>query len=98
MPFQPEKINRKHVLSAIELIGEDNIELIPSTGFDVLINGEKYPPKEVMRYAHEQMNGEKILEKGGGEPTNNYLRELGFKINEKEKNKHLYDLKEEFLE
>ena len=98
MTFQPEKIKKDHVLSAIQVIKEHKIELKPSTGYDVLIDGENYPPKEVMRYAHEQMNGEKIWEKEGGEPTNSYLRELGFKVYEKERNKYLYELKEEFLE
>lgn len=81
--FHPELITRDHVLQAIEKIERENIELIPSTKYDVLINGSKYPPKEVMRYAHEFMNGEHIWERGGGIATNRYLEEFGFTILEK---------------
>ncbi len=83
MAFKPSEITKEHVLSAVQKIESENIELIPSTRWDVTINGKTYPPKEVMRYAHEAMNGEKIWERSGGEPTNKYLEKLGFKITEK---------------
>ena len=86
MPFKPEKITQEHIAKAVERIKEENIDLIPSTGYDVIIDGESYPPKEIMRYAHEEMDGEHIWERSGGEPTNRYLEELGFEIVEKEKN------------
>ena len=81
--FHPELITRDHVLQAIEKIERENIELIPSTKHDVLINERKYPPKEVMRYAHEFMNGEHIWDRGGGIATNKHLEAFGFKILEK---------------
>jgi len=97
MPFKPEKITRGHVEKAVQKIKTQEIRLHPSTGYDVVIEGEKFPPKEIMRYAHEQMNGEKIWEKPGGDQTNKYLENLGFEIMEKNENEALYNLKEEFL-
>lgn len=97
MPFEPDKITRNHIEIAVQRIKDENIDLIPSTGYDVIIDGEKYPPKDIMRYAHEEMNGEHVWDRSGGESTNKYLESLGFEIVEKEKNKELYELKQEFL-
>ena len=80
MAFSPEKITKQHILDAVTKIENENIELEPSTKFDVIINFKAYPPKEIMRYAHELMNGEHIWTKSGGEPTNKYLIALGFEI------------------
>lgn len=80
MAFEPKKITKDHVLKAIEHIKKHNIDLIPSTGYDVIINKESFPPKEILRYAHEQMNGEHLWEFSGGEPTNKYLKEMGFEV------------------
>jgi hypothetical protein len=90
MSFEPDKITRQHILDAVNKIENDKIELKPSTGYDVIINDKQYPPKEVMRYAHEQMNGEKIWDLSGGEPTNKYLRNLGFNIQEKNSMKYTW--------
>ncbi len=92
MAFEPDKITKQHVLDAVKKIERENIQLEPSTRFDVVINGKAYPPKEVMRYAHELMNGEPIWERSSGEPiwerssgepTNKYLIALGFEIKSK---------------
>jgi len=86
MAFEPKKITKDHILSAITKIETKSIELIDSTRWLVEINGKQYPPKEVMRYAHEQINGEKIWERSGGSPTNQYLESMGFKIIDKSNN------------
>ncbi|CAN5779016.1 hypothetical protein BH10BAC2_BH10BAC2_40360 [soil metagenome] len=78
MAFEPDKITKQHILDAVKKIDSEDIALEPSTRFDVVINGVFYPPKEVMRYAHELMNGEHIWKRSGGEPTNKYLNKLGF--------------------
>lgn len=83
MAFAPKEIKKEHVLKAISKIEEQKINLKPSTRWSVEINEKKYPPKEVMRYAHEEMNGEKIWEYGGGEATNSFLIKMGFAISEK---------------
>jgi hypothetical protein len=83
MAFEPDKITKQHILDAVKKIDSETISLEPSTKFDVIVNGKAYPPKEVMRYAHELMNGEHIWERSGGEPTNKYFTELGFEIKSK---------------
>ncbi len=83
MLFEPDKISREHIKKAVQKIKEEQIDLHSSTGYDVIIDGEDYPPKEIMRYAHEQMNGKKLWKRSGGEPTNKYLENLGFEIVEK---------------
>jgi hypothetical protein len=80
MPFEPFNITRQHVLDAVQRIENENIKLQPSTGFDVIINEKAYPPKEIMRYAHEQMNSDHIWEYSGGDQTNKFLSSMGFEI------------------
>ena len=82
MPFEPKEITTEHIKKAIKKIKDNEIDLIQPTRWQVEIDGIKYPPKEVMRYAHEQLNGEKIWNYDGGEPTNKYLKNLGFHISE----------------
>lgn len=78
--FKPSNITIQHVLNAIEKIEKKSILLKPSTRWEVVINNKNYPPKEIMRYAHQEMNGDKIWNYGGGEETNKYLKNLGFVI------------------
>jgi|3_EtaG_2_1085321.scaffolds.fasta_scaffold01890_5 5-methylcytosine-specific restriction protein B len=98
MSFTPEHITIEHISAAVQRIKKENISLRSSTGYDVIIDKEAYPPKEIMRYAHEEMNGERIWELSGGAPTNTYLEQLGYTIMEKEKNKELHQLKQDFLD
>ena len=83
MAFQPSNITKQHILEGIGKLEQSDIPLKPSTRWDVIINGEHYPPKEVMRFAHEVMNGEHIWERGGGEATNKYLERFGFEVVDK---------------
>jgi len=57
--------------------------LTPSTQWDVIIDGKAYPPIEVLRYAHKQMNGESIWDITEGDTTNTYLDGFGFLIRAK---------------
>ena len=82
MPFTPNLITKNLVFKAINKIEREKAELIPSTRWLVEINGKQYPPKEVMRYAHEQLNGERIWSPGGGPPTNKFLEAMGFNISD----------------
>lgn len=83
MAFEPKKLTKKHILRGVEKIQREQPDLKPSTRWDVVINGENYPPKEIMRYAHQEMNGERIWEYGGGEATNKWLKQFDFKIIDK---------------
>ncbi|ARN76948.1 hypothetical protein BST97_02440 [Nonlabens spongiae] len=80
MSFQPEKITKEHVLKAFEEIDSGKIGIRPSTKYDILYEGQTYPPKDVMRLAHEYATGDYLWHPGGGEPTNKYLRNLGFDV------------------
>jgi len=96
MAFNPNKITKEHVFDAIKTIEEKQPELNASTRWDVEINKKKYPPKEVMRFAHEQMNGEHIWEYGGGKATNNFFERMGFKIYDKKGKDPVYNLIEKY--
>ncbi|MFA5617342.1 MAG: AAA family ATPase [Syntrophorhabdaceae bacterium] len=80
METSPKNINKEHVLAAVARIEKEKIELIPATKWAVEINGKKYPPKEIMRYAHQEMDGKKIWNYSGGSSTNDFLASMGFKI------------------
>jgi hypothetical protein len=75
-----DNITKKHVLDAVAKIEREQILLEPSTRFDVVVNGKKYPPKEIMRYANLLANRTKDWPYSGGEPTNKYLRAFDFEI------------------
>lgn len=80
MVFSPNSITQEHILNAVEKIENERLALIPSTKYEVIINEKRYPPKEILRYAHEQFNGEKMWKYRGGRNTNQILERLGFKI------------------
>jgi hypothetical protein len=81
--FKPEIIKKEHIERALERIISKNIDLIPSTKWDLIFEGKKLPPKEVMRLAHEEATGIKIWERGGGPPTNRYLEKFGYVVKSK---------------
>ncbi|SCW38328.1 McrB family protein [Mucilaginibacter sp. NFR10] len=83
MPFEPEKITKEHIIKATKILDSGEIGIRPSIKFDVIVNGKAYPPKDLMRLAHEEATGEYLWQPGGGEPTNRYLTKLGFEIREK---------------
>lgn len=83
MSFDPKNITRDHVLSGVEIIEQENIDLIPSTRWLVEINGKKYPPKEVMRAARVLYDKSEEWPYGGGHPTNKFLERMGFEIIDK---------------
>ena len=86
MSFDPNKISQKHVLDAVARIQKEGLKLIDSTKYDVIINGRKYPPKEIMRLARFEYDGSKEWYYNGGEATNKYLENMGFEIISKSRN------------
>ena len=58
MAFEANKITREHVLKAVKRINKEKLQLITSKKFDAMIDGIAYPPKDLLRFAHEEMNGE----------------------------------------
>lgn len=87
MSFEPHKITQQHVLNAAEAIDAEQLVLKPSTKYDVIVNGKSYPPKDLMRLAHQQATGVYQWDKTGGDETNKYLINLGFQIKEKDQAK-----------
>ncbi len=83
MPYRPNEITREHVLEAVKKIERENVRLIPSIRKDVIVDGRPYPPLEVLRYAHEQLDGEKRWEYAGGPQSFKYLENLGFRVVQK---------------
>lgn len=95
MAFKPNEITAEHILAAVAKIEREQLILTPSTRWLVEIEGKQYPPKEIMRLAHEQMNGERIWEYGGGNATNKFLEKFGYQISEKESPLDFYSFVEE---
>ena len=76
------EFKNEHVLQAAARIDSEGVRpRNQATRYEVLIRGKRYPPKEVVRFAHEAATGEYEQHLGsGGEPTNKKLRALGFPI------------------
>lgn len=84
MSFEPHKITQQHVLNAAETIDTEQLAVRPSTRYDAVVNGKSYPPKDLMRLAHQLATGVYQWDKSGGDDTNKYLINLGFQIKEKD--------------
>lgn len=79
----PLKIDRQHVISALDRLQRDGVpSRRESTKFDLLYEGERFPPKYTLGLAAEEATGEELDPEsyGGGDETNSFLRELGFTI------------------
>jgi hypothetical protein len=79
----PKNINREHIIKAIEEIKKVGIpDGRSSRKYFLEYNGEYYPPKYLISLSNKYANGKELdpQEFNGGAETNNYLRDLGFKI------------------
>jgi len=83
MAFEPQKIRKSHVIAAANRITKQNISLRPSTGYDVVVNKRRYPPKEIIRISHQLATGRDPGKIYGGEQTNKILRALNFVVEKK---------------
>jgi 5-methylcytosine-specific restriction protein A len=82
----PSNITRAHIISAIREIDRDGVPpRRNSTRYDLLYDGQRYPPKYVVSIANRYANGIELSSYGfgGGTETNNFLRVRGFEIIEK---------------
>lgn len=96
--MNPENITKQHILDAVDKIVQEGIALNNSTIYDVIINGNAYPPKEVMKYANLIANGTEVWLPTGGEPTNKYLKKFGFEIISKGEETEMPATKEDFIQ
>jgi copper chaperone CopZ len=81
----PLSITHGHVIKALEEIDANTIpQGRESTKFVLVFNGRRYPPKYVISLANKFINGEELnpSEFSGGQETNNFLKRLGFDIEE----------------
>jgi 5-methylcytosine-specific restriction enzyme A len=84
MPI-PRNINKEHVLEAIRQINREGVrDKRESTRFNLVYEGEYYPPKYVVSIANIFANGEEYSPTlfSGGIETNRFLIKLGFTITE----------------
>lgn len=75
-------VTKDAILKAIEKIDNEELILIPATKFHVIYKKKSYPPKELVRVAARIMGIKNLSEYNlnGGNPTNEKLEALGFKI------------------
>lgn len=72
---------RENIVNALKRIeGMEPIDLKTATKFELLFEGKRYPPKEVLRYANLDLNGTILEGHAGGDQTNDVLIKLGFTI------------------
>ena len=83
----PENIQKEHILSAIKDI---DLEGIPtkriSTKWNLVFNGNSYPPKYVISLAGKHALGKEYSDKlfSGGPESNDFLTSRGFSVRPKE--------------
>lgn len=80
-----EGLTHEHVLSALRSIDTQGASGAESTGFDLVHDGKRYPPKLVLSLAVKALSGEQLdrTSFSGGEASNRILRRLGFQIDRK---------------
>ena len=82
----PEIITQAHILSALKEIDPNNIPAsCRSTGYDLLYEGRRYPPKYVVSIAHFFAAGEELSRNAffggwGKGKANTFLESRGFLI------------------
>jgi hypothetical protein len=77
------KLEKQHVLAALAEIDANGVRADRTAkSFDLLYNGQSYPPKYVISLAAKSVTGKELEPSAfsGGEPTNSILRNLGFEV------------------
>ncbi|SDY39195.1 McrB family protein [Hymenobacter psychrophilus] len=84
-PFSPAQLTRDHILRALRLIERQGPPLPPSTVYDLVYKGRRYPPRPVLQLAFQLASGqpEATLPLLAGNPTNNLLERLDFTVTTK---------------
>jgi hypothetical protein len=81
----PTNIRKKHIIKAIKEIDNSGIpKSRHSKDYRLVYNGKFYPPKYVLSIANKHATGKELDPSsfGGGKETNNFLRKLGFRVEE----------------
>ncbi|PEK45987.1 hypothetical protein COF80_02345 [Bacillus toyonensis] len=83
----PNNISKSNILNAIHYLEKNGIQPNRmSTKFEILFNGKRYPPKEVLREANYIANKDELWNFGGGDESNNFLIKKGFVVVRKGEN------------
>jgi len=103
MPDLPQNITRNDILSAIGRIDEEDIPSgAHSSTYDLIHDGNRYPPKLVVSWANAFANEVELDRSSfpGGKDTACFrlLERQGFSIENKDDTQALYKLWDEFLE
>ncbi|HDR4441262.1 hypothetical protein BK720_01030 [Bacillus thuringiensis serovar brasilensis] len=86
----PNNISKDNIINAIYSLDRNGIHpKRMSTKFELLFNGKRYPPKEVLREANYIANKDELWKFGGGDESNNFLIKSGFDIVLKGKNEKI---------
>lgn len=79
--FKLKSITREHILQAISNIDHQQLRVRASTVYDVVYKGKRYPPRELVRLAHQLASGTATeWAISASAATNIYLEKLGFSI------------------
>ncbi|MDQ3291902.1 MAG: AAA family ATPase, partial [Bacteroidota bacterium] len=79
--FRIKSITREHILQAINQIDRQGLHLRSSTVYDVLFQGKRYPPRELLRLANQVASGTAAeWVTTAGVAAYSYLEKLGFSV------------------
>lgn len=85
MPRLAKQVTKDQVITALEHIINNNLELNGSTVHNLIYKGKTFPPKEVIRWAARlaKIPNWEIMGLSGGNDTNTPLKNMGFEIKPK---------------
>lgn len=75
----PIEITATHIKQAFDVL-KNKKNLRKPTKYEVIYEGVRYPPKEVIRAAHRICFGNGLLRFSGGDESNDFLIRRGFKV------------------
>ncbi|UOQ73595.1 AAA family ATPase [Hymenobacter cellulosilyticus] len=83
--FTPAQLTRDHILRALRQIDRESQPLPPSTVYDLVYKGRRYPPRPVLQLAFRLASGQSdaSLPLLAGTPTNTLLERLDFTVTTK---------------
>jgi len=98
-----DKVNKEHILEAIKDFEEKGAPsgLSESQYYDIIINGNLYPPKPIMAYANYHATGKEpsnYFSGGKNTPCFKAFYRLNIEIKKKSSNKNIYQFIEKYKE
>jgi predicted ATPase len=75
-----ENLSNENIFNAVNYIETNNIRLIESIRYDVIINNKRYPPKELIKHALNLLNDKKVNFIFEYKDIIEKLEYLGFKV------------------